>query len=99
MTHMVAQFGDEIVVGWEQAASGYAAVWATDNTREALFDAMQRKETYATTAPGFQLGFSEDGTILWMIFKAPTMYQLVTVREYLWAVIFQKPQGEKPLLF
>ena len=33
----------------EFAASGYAAVWATDNTRQALFDAMRRKETYATT--------------------------------------------------
>ena len=38
-------------MGWEQTASGYAGVWATDNTREALFDAMQRKEVYATTGP------------------------------------------------
>jgi len=30
-------------------ASGYAAVWATENSREALFDAMKRKEVYATT--------------------------------------------------
>jgi len=30
-------------------ASGYQGIWATENTRAALFDAMQRKETYATT--------------------------------------------------
>ncbi|MHC4842915.1 MAG: DUF3604 domain-containing protein [Planctomycetota bacterium] len=47
--HPVLAMGGVVVMGWEQASSGYAAVWATENTREALFEAMERKEAYATT--------------------------------------------------
>ncbi len=43
--------------GYETVASGMAAVWATANTRAAIWDAMARKEVYATTGPRITVRF------------------------------------------
>jgi hypothetical protein len=43
--------------GYELLASGLAAVWARENTREGIFNAMQKKETYATTGTRITVRF------------------------------------------
>ncbi|MCH2173986.1 DUF3604 domain-containing protein [Myxococcota bacterium] len=49
--------GDVPGFSWRYASSGYAAVWARANTREELFAAMKRRETYATTGPRMVVRF------------------------------------------
>ncbi|MBF8269878.1 MAG: DUF3604 protein [Gammaproteobacteria bacterium] len=44
-----------IFPAWEMSASGLAAVWATENTRPAIFAAFKRKEVYGTTGTRISL--------------------------------------------
>ncbi|WP_206688041.1 DUF3604 domain-containing protein [Aestuariibaculum marinum] len=50
-------FPSGFVRGWQLGASGYTGVWAESNTRASLWDAMKRKETYASTGPRMTVRF------------------------------------------
>ena len=42
---------------WYMTASGYAGVWALENTREALLNAILRREVFASTGPRMSIRF------------------------------------------
>lgn len=48
---VIKNYNDVQRYGWQMLAGGYAGVWATENSREAIWDAFARREVYASTGP------------------------------------------------
>jgi hypothetical protein len=51
MQHPFMKTENGVFEGYQLVSSGYTGIWAEENTRAALWDAMARKEVYSTTGP------------------------------------------------
>jgi len=57
MQHPFMKNENGVIEGYMLVSSGYTGVWARENTRAALWDAMKRKEVYGTTGPRMMVRF------------------------------------------
>jgi hypothetical protein len=95
--HPMAKFAGRQYDGWAMSASGYAGVWATENTRKALWDALMRKEVYATSGPRILVRFFGG----WEFEKKDAMSRLPAEIGYTKGVsmggdLYKAPAGKAP---
>jgi len=95
--HPMAKFAGRQYDGWAMSASGYAGIWATENTRKALFDAMMRKEVYATTGSRILVRFFGG----WEFIESDALNRLPAGVGYAKGVpmggdLYRAPKGKSP---
>ncbi len=66
--------------GWAMSASGLAAVWARDNTRQAIVEAMRRREVYATSGPRIAVQFHGGADFTAADLESADLYATATAR-------------------
>ena len=90
---------NRVTTGWNYSAAGYAAVWAEENTRDALFAAMRRKEVYASTGPRITVRFFGGGTTPPLTLRGQTRLKWVTPGECPWVAISRRRRRGKRRVF
>ncbi len=96
-SHVARRDNNATHFGWHYLSGGYAAVWATENTREAIWDAMQRKEVYGTTGARISVrffggwDFSEEDTLTHQLVDAGYSRGVPMGGE-----LPERPQGRSP---
>ena len=94
---VVREDGTPAIVSWETGASGLTGIWAQENTRASLFDALARKEVYATTGSRISVRVFAG----WDFTTADLEREDFADQGYLRGVpmggdLVQSPQGEAP---